>query len=187
MGKETFFCFMLFLLSFYQNASESVFTDAILKRDVATIHELIDQGHRLTIHDLMSAVMWNNFEMVDICMRHKVSVNELEEEMHMTPLMYAVFAGHDAMVAKLLALGARVDIENKRGDSAWQYAQKYRNTHAALQYSSIFELLKKYQPVQKSVALNLHESAADSVAATMPKVILNTGQKSFERRVTFKI
>ena len=70
------------------------------------------------------AAFLGNLGILEKLIQRKVDVNSVEHPWKMTALHLAVISGHDTICARLLALGAAVDIKDKRGRTALNWAKR---------------------------------------------------------------
>ena len=83
--------------------------------------------------DLTTAIRANHMQQAGTLLSEGANVNERDESMEQTPLMWAVQADRIDMVRLLLAHGAAVNLKDDAGQTAWSLAeQKGYRTIAAL-------------------------------------------------------
>ncbi len=193
MKKKIIFGFLLSFLavnSFASNgelSDETVFTRAIIDRDFEQIQKLLAEGHVLTEHDVMSAALCNNLQFFKQYVTCNVSIDVIDCDLNMTPLMYAVFAGYEILVQELLECGARVDIVNKRGDCALRYATIHEKKHLQSTYAKIKSLLQEHGLRQMSESeFKLKQlKVAKSLQVENKEKSLPAKSQNVVRKVTF--
>jgi ankyrin repeat protein len=65
-----------------------------------------------------------NLGALEKLIERKVDINSTEHHWKMTPLHLAVMSGHETICARLISLGAAIEIKDKRGRSALNWAKR---------------------------------------------------------------
>jgi hypothetical protein len=97
---------------------------------------LIDNGASVHVRNhagkaALSMAAWSGCSsnaILDLLIAHGAMIDE-QDNKGMTPLMYACVAGVPSRVSHLLALGARIDIEDKEGHRAFHHALMNATPH----------------------------------------------------------
>ena len=70
------------------------------------------------------AAYLGNLGVLEKLIERKVDLNSTEHHWKMTPLHLAVIAGHEAICARLISLGAAIETKDKRGRTALNWAKR---------------------------------------------------------------
>ena len=70
------------------------------------------------------AAFLGNLGVLEKLIQREVDVNSVEHPWKMTPLHLAVISGHDTICARVLTLGAAVEIKDRRGRTALNWAKR---------------------------------------------------------------
>ena len=70
------------------------------------------------------AAFLGNLGVLEKLIQREVDVNSVEDPWKMTPLHLAVISGHDTICARVLTLGAAVEIKDRRGRTALNWAKR---------------------------------------------------------------
>jgi palmitoyltransferase ZDHHC13/17 len=125
----------------------SVFMIAALRGHTMAVHWAVGRGCKVTDVDAMdhSALHWSSsvgaLDTICYLLKQGADVNALDVN-HSAPLHWAVIKGQGAVAQKLLAVGARVDIKDKRSMTARDHAFAARNRRL----QGLFEWHDKHPP-----------------------------------------
>lgn len=117
------------------SVGEQALLHAAWKGHLSAVRWLVEHGARLNREGrewtaLHYAAFAGHGEVVSYLLGRGADVNALSTN-GSTPLMMAAREGKEAIAKALLAVGARTDIVNERGDDALQWAMRYNNLQIA--------------------------------------------------------